>query len=122
MTALGGGILAWLTEAIREREYVAQRAADEAGQTWREDPFLYGVRDQKNAMVAKSREDRAASIVHIAAADPDSVLRRCTADRKLLKLYAATVAIQGSTSKELAIMTWAIHNLAEGYGWTEGKR
>jgi hypothetical protein len=81
------GIVVWLSDAIRDCERTARLTEAEGGQRWREDPFVYGVRDQKNVMVARSREDRAASIVHIAANDPESVLRRCAADRKLLELH-----------------------------------
>ena len=88
MTAQGEGILVWLDDAIRERERTARNTESEGGQSWREDPFVYGVRDQANVMVVRSREDRAASIVHIALNDPASVLRRCAADRKLLELHA----------------------------------
>lgn len=132
MSSRGEILLAWLKDAILDRERTAGNAAAEAGATWREDPFLYGVRDQKNALVAKSRENRAASIVHIAAVDPESVLRRCAADRKLLELHAAKLhscPAPGHTGDldEWIHFGWnttcpVVEMLAEGYGWTGGDR
>ncbi|QBJ94499.1 hypothetical protein D0Z67_29465 (plasmid) [Streptomyces seoulensis] len=132
MTAQGEAVLAWLESAIRERERVASDAAAEAGGEWREDPFVYGVRDQKNALVAKSREDRARSIVHIAAADPASVLRRCAADRKLLGLHGGRAHScpvwddDGDFDQRVDFYDHeicpAVQFIAQGYGWTGGER
>ena len=138
MTAQGGVLLAWLNAAIGDRERTAQQAASEGGQTWREDPFVYGVRDQKNVMVARSREERASSIVHIAANDPESVLRRCAADRKLLNLHAPqpdgsgfhdgvqcrTCSQDGGDGYQYLVPfpCDTVRAIAEGYGWTGGER
>lgn len=139
MTAQGGYLLAWTNDAISQRERIARDAASEAGGSWREDPFVYGVRDQKNALVAKSREERAASIVHIAASDPASVLRRCATDRKLLELHrgdgwhCAVCAEPEAPSEDsegeyvwsrtaMTVPCPTLLTLAEGYGWTGGER
>jgi hypothetical protein len=131
MSAPVGYFLTWLNDAISERERTAGNAASEAGGTWREDPFVYGVRDQKNALVAKSREDRAASIVHIAAADPASVLRRCAADRKLLDLHGGrghgcpAYDYDGDLDEHARFYNHevcpVVEHLADGYGWPAGQ-
>jgi hypothetical protein len=128
----GEGIRAWTEHAISERERVAGDAASEAGGTWSEDPFAYGVRDEKNALVAKSRDSRASSIVHIAANDPASVLRRCAADRKLLELHGdrshscPATGVNGFTDEwtefDQIDTCPVVQLLAEGYGWTGGDR
>lgn len=136
-TAAGEVILSWLNGAIADRERVAGDAASEAGGTWREDPFVFGVRDGKNALVAKSRENRASSIVHIALNDPASVLRRCAADRKLLELHAPqqdgtsfpdgmqcrTCSTGGGDGYQYLspFPCPTIVAVAEGYGWTGGE-
>jgi uncharacterized protein DUF6221 len=131
VTAPGGYILAWLKDAIRDRERTARNAASEAGGTWCEDLFVYGVRDQKNAMVARSREERASSIVHIAANDPESVLRRCAVDRKLLELHAGKMHSCPATDETGYLDEWTqfshsevcpvVEHLADGYGWLAGR-
>lgn len=131
MTAQGQGILTWLNDAIRNREFTARQTGSEGGQSWREDPFVYGVRDQKNVMVARSREERAASIVHIAANDPGTVLRRCAADRKLLELHGGRGHSCPAYDYDGDLDEYArfydhevcpvVQLLAEGYGWPAGK-
>ncbi len=131
MTARGGVVLAWVNDAITARERTARNADAEAGGSWREDPFVYGVRDQKNALVAKSREERAASIVHIAASDPASVLLRCATDRKLLELHAGKMHSCPATDETGYLDEWTqfehsqvcpvVLLLAEAYGWTGGE-
>lgn len=132
MTARGEGVLAWLNDAIRDRERAALFTESEGGQSWREDPFVYGVRDQKNVMVARSQEGRAASITHIALHDPASVLRRCAADRKILHLHGgrghscSAIDSDGDLDEHARFYDHevcdTIRVLAEGYGWTERQR
>ncbi|KIF66261.1 hypothetical protein HY68_36760 [Streptomyces sp. AcH 505] len=131
-TAAGEGILGWLNGAISNWERIAGDAASEAGGTWSEGPFVYGVRDQRHALVARSRENRAASIVHIALNDPESVLRRCAADRKLLELHGGRGHSCPAYDYDGDLDEFArfynhevcpvVQNLAEGYGLTEGSR
>ncbi|MFI0822284.1 DUF6221 family protein [Streptomyces sp. NPDC021098] len=125
-----------MNDAIRDLERVARLTESEGGQNWREDPFVYGVRDQTNVMVARSREERAASITHIALNDPEAVLRRCAADRKILGMHQpVTVEYDDDSPPTQACRTCGSHfeyptawpcstlrALAEGYGWTEGQR
>ena len=105
-------ILAWLNDAIRDRERAARLTESEGGQNWREDPFVYGVRDQTNVMVARSREERAASITHIALNDPESVLRRCAADRKILELHRAVPDQALQRGRVSGSLRWRAHRPA----------
>lgn len=140
MTAQGGDILAFLDSAIRHREYLARLTEDESGAQWREDPFLYGVRDQTNALAIRARENRTTVLAHIAANDPESVLRRCAADRKLAELHqragdgtdmareypvCRTCTFDACPDPEPLPESWPCPTLlavAEGYGWTEAQR
>ncbi|MFJ2202455.1 DUF6221 family protein [Streptomyces violaceusniger] len=120
-------MLAWLNNAIRDRERAARLTESEGGQNWREDPFVYGVRDQTNVMVARSREERAASITHIALNDPETVLRRCAADRKILELHGGrghwcvVIDTDGDVDEFAKLydsdVCTTVRLLAEGYGW-----
>lgn len=148
MTAQGEDILAWLDHAISVREAAATAAAVPYGQHWvqgfpeqHKDPDLrYGwdadmvhlsQTDPCIAYQCLSDEIAALTVLH----DPESVLRRCAADRKMLELHAPTTGYNlhgGSypacsacgTAEEYPVRfpCPTVRALAEGYGWTEGER
>ncbi|WP_435606565.1 DUF6221 family protein [Streptomyces ardesiacus] len=133
MTAQGEDILAWLETAISERE-TAARAASEG--PWEETgigDYGWTVSAPTGALFETDDTDQGRADTHyIALNDPESVLRRCAADRKLLGLH-------GGRAHECSVFdrqgdvdncAWipesdvcsTIHLVAEGYGWTEGER
>ncbi|MFJ6069008.1 DUF6221 family protein [Streptomyces tendae] len=137
MTAQGEELLAWLDRAIGVREQVAQGAARNRGTRW--------VRPVDTAKVRISAADLSFSVLnqeiaeHIIYNSPESVLRRCAADRKLIAAHPITrdvidVYPDGRhgfgcsvchTEDLLTIGSgWcdSLLALAEGYGWTEGER
>jgi hypothetical protein len=142
--AQGGDILAWLDHAISERERMAQESVEQATvhltgaeassvSVWR-----VIERPATGTFVATSDQwDRVAEVVptyggahaeHIAANDPASVLRRCAADRKLMKLHGGNMHSCPATDETDYLDEWThfgyedlcpvIRMLTEGYGWT----
>jgi hypothetical protein len=160
VTAPGGDILAWTDHAISAHEAAATAAATAHGGRWvqgfpeqHKDPAMHYGWDadmvhlsQDNPHIAYqclSDEIAALTVLH----DPESVLRRCAADRKLLDLHQAVTdhgRYSGSQcpaecagqhkgplvcascrdyagdSVEAPCSTAVL--IAEGYGWTEGER
>lgn len=150
MTAQGEDILAWLDNAISVREAAAKEAGTPYGGRWvqgfpeqHKDPDMhYGwdadmvhlsQNDPHIAYQCLSDEIAALTVLH----DPESVLRRCAADRKVLARHAS----HRSGSSDCAMRcecphpgvlacnhdghSWPcadVSDLAEGYGWTEGER
>lgn len=57
---------------------------------------------------------------HIALNNPDAVLRRCAADRKILELWAAVRESSALHADAHSVMREVIRSLAEGYGYPEG--
>jgi hypothetical protein len=57
----------------------------------------------------------------MAAHDPAAVLRRITADRKLLDDLERVVKGDYIDDGELPLAEHVIRGLAEGYGWAEGE-
>ncbi|WP_399554187.1 DUF6221 family protein (plasmid) [Streptomyces anulatus] len=133
-TTTQGDILAYLDRVISKREQSAQEARD-GGEGrwhsgWREDYFACpddkpeegetigsGVSDERDRTVVydEGRPSKAQSI-HIALNDPESVLRRCAADRKMIGLMATETSETGGQP----LASRLLRQLAEGYGWTEG--
>ncbi|MFE0206957.1 DUF6221 family protein [Streptomyces sp. NPDC058985] len=153
-------ILSWLDWVISEREDAATAAAVPHGQHWvqgfpeqHKDPDLrYGwdadmvhlsQTDPHIAYQCLSDEIAALTVLH----DPEAVLRRCAADRKLLELHQAVDCgafgcdcglkcrtCDWTASQETGIDAgWGevdqhiypcptVRAIAEGYGWTEGER
>jgi hypothetical protein len=122
MTGQGEDILAYLDAAITASENAARSAAEAVGGAgwdgWdREvavelpggdtiaDGVMYG--DLYEPMKKEACE-------HIALHDPESVLRRCAADRKMLSLMTSETNETGG--RPLAVRL--IRLLAESYGWT----
>lgn len=121
MTAQGEDLLAWLDKAISEREKTARAAEAISPSPWTAGP----------------NEDE--SVAHIAANDPESVLRRCAADRKLIAAHPVNRDVINEkpdgmhgfgcfTCHNEDLLTigygWcaSLRALAEGYGWTERER
>lgn len=148
MTAQGEGILAYLDRVISKRERSAQEACDGGEGRWHsgwsKDYFAFpdddpqegettgaGVSDERDRTVVydEGRPSEAQS-VHIALNDPESVLRRCAADRKLiaelkdLSMLGESPEQPAGPVERMALngIRAALRHLAEGYGWTEGKR
>ncbi|WP_055693433.1 DUF6221 family protein [Streptomyces prasinopilosus] len=140
MTAQGGDLLAWLDNAIGERERMAQESVEQATvnlagaeassvSVWR-----VIERPATGTFVATCDQwDRVAEVVptyggahaeHIAANDPASVLRRCAADRKLIAEVRRTAANAKYHPSSEPYAAWAeamqraLELVAEGYGWT----
>lgn len=118
----------WLDTVISARKEVAQAAADEGTPTWSVDPVFYAVRDTAGRVVARSHGDRSQSVQHAAANDPETVLRRCARDRKLLELHGArhhdcpVYDDDGDLDQEHFYDHEAcpvVILLAESYGWKE---
>jgi hypothetical protein len=132
MNTQGGNILAFLDTAISRREQLARLTEVEGGGEWREDPFVFGIRDETNVLAVRARDNRTQALAHIAANDPESVLRRCVADRKLLELHGGKCHSCPATDETGYLDEWTqfdygdmcpvVQLLAEGYGWTEGER
>lgn len=147
MIGQGEDILAWLETAISEREQKATEAAVEYGARWYYDEGFVLARREDDMVATGSQDflDRPQGD-HIALNDPESVLRRCAADRKAVELYVETVAIRDRSAasiqaaqdsgirpdpcvlddwsranREAAFMLPLIQILSEGYGWTEGE-
>ena len=150
MTAQGEDILAFLDAAITRRVDaalktldIADRAEARRGRT----PTPWVFVSNPNTVVGEIRDADAGIIrvrstwpaegEHIALNDPASVLRCCAADRKLLAMYRALLVDaprshyadagdlamqQERTLPALNILRPVLLALAEGYGWTEGKR
>ena len=141
MTAQGEDVLAWLDNAISVREAAATTAATPYGGNWvqgfpeqHKDPDMhYGwdadmvhlsQNDPHIAYQCLSDEIAAHTVLH----DPESVLRRCAADRKLI--YEVRRTAYNAKSYPLDplygpyadAMLAAAKVVAEGYGWTGGER
>lgn len=146
MTAQGGDILAWLDRAITAREQVARSASAGSWTATGIGEYGWTVSAPNGALFETDDSDQGRfDAEYIAVNDPESVLRRCAADRKLL---AGHKPVQGSgfnpddddtpgaygdiasacascgTYDEYAVRfpCHVVLTLAEGYGWTEGER
>lgn len=136
-----GDLVAFLDLELTRRETAARSAADAVGgAAWdgwdREvsvelpggdtiaDGVMYG--DLYEPMKKEACE-------HIALHDPESVLRRCAADRKLIAEHGPFSVTDlsckgcGLDSHEEMVTGYyedcpVLIALAEGYGWTEGER
>lgn len=132
MTAQGGDLLAWLDSAIAIREEAARGAdngswaAVELG--YEEWEATVGSSSYNGGAVANCHMEEAR---HIALHDPQSVLRRCAADRKLLELHARRMHSCPAADETGYLDEWTqfdhsevcpvVQHLADGYGWTAGQ-
>ncbi|KFG02521.1 hypothetical protein IQ62_01510 [Streptomyces scabiei] len=137
MTAQGEGILAWLDRAITVREQAAREAARFYGPRWVRPVDTDVVRVSDDGVVwFQALSDEIAE--HIIYNSPETVLRRCAADRKLLKEHAPqqdgsgfpdsmqcrTCSQSGGDGYQYLVPfpCVTVRALAEGYGWTGGER
>jgi hypothetical protein len=145
MTAQGGDILAWLDNAISEREETAQRATQTSWRTHdthlplggHTATILTGKRNDTELLAwvptmshESWDETRNAwnNAEHIALNDPASVLRRCAFDRTLLKLHGGNMHSCPATDETGYLDEWTqfgyhdvcpvVEGLADSYGWT----
>lgn len=114
-TAAGEGILSWLDTAITKAEQDAVR--------WHDVECDVHGTSLIDAIVLESA-------TLCGCGGPESVLRRCAADRKLLTLHEPRPFLGGgmpdpaecSECHNQAFPCPTIVALAEGYGWTGGDR
>ncbi|WP_030756459.1 DUF6221 family protein [Streptomyces sp. NRRL F-5135] len=145
MSGQGESVLAWLNTVIAIRSNAAQRAlkgrsgrwcsgtssdnryADE----WELESHVVYEDELDIVVVSNDVHPSKDQSVHIALNDPESVLRRCAADRKLLELHGGRghSCLADGTGHLDEWMQFApgdacpvILILAEGYGWTGGHR
>lgn len=163
VTAQGGDLLAWLDAAITEREETAQRATQTP---WRTHDTHLDLGGHTATVLTGERNDTKLlawvptmshepwdetrnawnNAEHIALNDPESVLRRCAADRKILAAYASLLSAasqpeddrnplcmpseeamewldrgsaRSSAHEALKLLRPVMEALAEGYGWAE---
>lgn len=148
MIAQGEDTLAYLDRAITATERTATEAAAEYGTKWYyDDGFILARREDD--MVATGSQDflERPQGEHIALHDPESVLRRCAADRKLIAEHQEVPnhgrysepecpadcdgqhddppvcrACRDYAGDPLPSPCRTVRYLAEAYGWTEGAR
>ncbi|MFJ6729356.1 DUF6221 family protein [Streptomyces sp. NPDC091281] len=84
------GLHAWIEEQIKRREDAARSHGD--GPLWEYDDSLMMVRDATERGGA-ARVFSHGTGDHIMLNDPDSVLRRCAADRKILSAHPYTTRV-----------------------------
>lgn len=150
MTAQGEDILAWLDSAIREREEVARAAHATDPSPWTAEvdskATFDHARDAGSGLVVAANGNplwdcegasslcmTAAASRHAALNDPESVLRRCAADRRLIAEHGPFSATDSSCKgcgldnhEELLTGHYGdcpvLLAIAEGYGWTGGEQ
>lgn len=127
----------WITQRIDHLEALCHTADKEHGRdwaaTWTAHTDDFELLDTNGTLVARSLQPGAAGL--LAIHDPAAVLRRCTADRKILEHHAPTGGTWdpyacegcGSDSEYGALVDHTndcptLQALAEGYGLTEEQR
>lgn len=148
-SAAGEDILSWLDTAIINREQTARSATQQA---WRTHDTHLDLGGHTATVLAGLRNDTELlawlptmshqpwdetrnawnNAKHIALNDPESVLRRCAADRKLLELHGSrghscpAYDYDGDLDDHARFYNHEVCPvvllLAEGYGWTGGER
>jgi hypothetical protein len=141
VTAQGEDLLAWLDRAITARAQAAQEAARSYGPRWVRpvDTDVVRVSDDGVVWFQALSDEIAEHVIHNS---PETVLRRCAADRKLIALHntPGNVFPDGSYLDD---NRWCVgcgygndgepltsdvndcptlHALALGYGWMGGER
>ncbi|MER8002992.1 DUF6221 family protein [Streptomyces sp. NPDC095613] len=130
MSARGEQLLAFLESAITAREKAARAVGYD---TIAAGDYLWGT---KYLLLRRGDESKASSEMdadladHLALHDPESVLRRCAADRKLLELHAGRMHSCPAKDETGYLDEWThfggayacpvLELLAEGYGWPGG--
>lgn len=133
---------AWITCRIGEVERIAEAARGQGEGRWRHDSSYYNgyvYDDGDQPVVYDESAPLPEEAAHIALNDPESVLRRCAVDRKILAAHPYTTRVitpsDGSASAGFGCDT--CHNwdgvpegrgncatvlaLAEAYGYDEGR-
>ncbi|MFF1574728.1 DUF6221 family protein [Leifsonia sp. NPDC058292] len=131
MSAQGGDLLAWLYGAITAREEAARCVG--WGSITATD-YLWGTKHLTlhRAGESKNTTEMDSDLAdHIVANDPESVLRRCAADRKLLELHGGRGHSCPAYDYDGDLDEFArfynhevcpvVQHLADGYGWTAGQ-
>jgi hypothetical protein len=134
MTAQGEDVLAWLDTAINDRTEKAEAALSFGDGFVGSDDCVYGTGDggpYLRVAVPGFEGQTEATTLHFAAYGPESVLRRCVADRRLLELHAGRMHSCPATDQTGYLDEWTqfnhsevcpvVEHLAEGYGWTAGQ-
>lgn len=141
VTAQGEDLLAWLDRAISEREETARAALAFGDGFVGSETYVYGTGDggpYLQVVVPGFEGQAEAATKHFALYGPESVLRRCAADRKLIAAHpitrdVITVKPDGTHGFGCTVCHYDYYvegrgwcdtllALAEGYGWTEGER
>ncbi|MGW9031491.1 DUF6221 family protein [Streptomyces sp. NPDC055722] len=132
------GMLVWLRAAMDAAQRDAEAATPGPWEPEGDDPtddMVHTVHDGKHGdLVGKTvahvrgGNATAANMRHIARHDPAAVLRRITADRKLLDLHQNVNGKCWECGQGYELTDWGpdfpcttVRLLAEGYGWTEGQ-
>lgn len=134
MTAQGDDLVAFLEQAIAAHENAAQNADKEIGRIWGVD---WDCASDEFRLVTGTGLTVAYGLTagcsrHFELNAPETVLRRCAADRKLLKLHGDTghscpaYGYDGDLDDQTRFYDHetcpVIQHLAESYGWAEGER
>lgn len=131
VTARGEDILAWTKSAITR---AAKAATAASGNEWHVDDWgnVQTGQHETVAEVWPLRAEPNSNAQHIALNNPESVLRRCAADRKILELHSrqdddgCRTCVEWSETEYCHVPVPfpcdTFSALAEGYGWTEGER
>jgi hypothetical protein len=135
MTAQGGDVLAWLDNALREREESARAAsafgdAFAAGDEAPDCVYGTGLGGPYMRLAVPGFEGQTeAAVSHFALHGPDAVLRRCAADRKLFELHGGrghscpALDYDGDLDEHARFYDHetcpVVLLLADSYGWTE---
>lgn len=134
MTAQGGDLLAWLKSAIADRERSARDSDKELDRTWSAswngNTDTFDLVTESGQLVATGFLPGCSS--HATLNDPQSILRRCAADRELMELHAGNMHSCPAKDETGYLDEWThfgyadvcpvVRILAEGYGWAEDQR
>jgi hypothetical protein len=118
-------LVEWLETAISEREAAARNAGGARWVTGVANIVQVDPKQIADDYFAFHRQGYVASVEspahgdHIRLNDPDTVLRRCAADRKILELWHAARESAELHADAFSVMREAVQALAEGYGYQE---
>ncbi|MDX2658327.1 DUF6221 family protein [Streptomyces scabiei] len=140
MTAQGEDVLAWLGSAIARRRAIAEAASPGPWESVGIGDYGWTVSVQRRdgGLETDDSDQGRADAEHVVANAPESVLRRCDADRKLLEEHAPqqdgsgfpdslqcrTCSQSGGDGYQYLVPfpCTTVRALAEGYGWAGGER
>jgi hypothetical protein len=133
MTAQGEEFLAWLDAAITRREETAKAASPGPWESTGIGDYGWtvSVRRRDGGLETDDSDQGRYDVEHVVLHDPQSVLRRCAADRKLLELHAGrghscpAYDYDGDLDEHAKFYNHevcpVVLHLADGYGWTAGQ-